>query len=75
MSGESHYKILKECSNLKIELEKLKKDKALLQIELQSTQEELNMVQEEHCRTEIFLRDHIKDLVIALGRQGTQQQH
>lgn len=28
------------------------------------------MVQEEHCKTEMFLKSHIKDLIEALGRYG-----
>ena len=39
-------------------------------MELWSTQEELTCVQEEHAKTEVFLRTHIKDLIDALGRYG-----
>ena len=41
-----------------------------LEMELRSTQEELTCVQEEHSKTEVFLRAHIKDLIDALGRYG-----
>ena len=64
------YKLIKENSNLKVEIERIKKEKAMLQLELRSTQEELNVIQEEHCKTEMFLKQHIKDLVDALAKQA-----
>jgi hypothetical protein len=75
LRGESQHNYIKECSSLKTENEKLKLENSKLVIQLQSTCEELNMIQEEHCRTEMFLRDHIKDLVVALGRAGNPTPH
>ena len=42
--------------------------------ELTKTQEDLKVVQEEHFKTEEFLKSHIKDLINALGKYGGNDQ-
>jgi len=69
-TGGDVKKLIEENNRLGWELESVNLVKNKLEMELRSTQEELSCVQEEHAKTEMFLRAHIKDLIDALGWYG-----
>ena len=56
-----------ENSKLITQIESLTSENKKLKWELQATWDELNTVNEEHCHTELFLRQHIKDLINAIS--------